>query len=61
MWLNTLPHLDYSVKLPLEGEGFRPISLVIFDRRSHQPPIEERTTTERATTSKGRTVTVIRA
>jgi hypothetical protein len=35
--------------------------LVIFDRRSHQPPIEERTMTENGTTAKGRTVTVIRA
>jgi hypothetical protein len=35
--------------------------LVIFDRRSDQPPIEERTTTEIAYTLGGRTVTVIRA
>jgi hypothetical protein len=35
--------------------------LVVFDRRSNQPPIEERTTTETAHTSTSRTVTVIRA
>jgi hypothetical protein len=35
--------------------------LVIFDRRSDQPPIEERTTTEIAHTLGGRAVTVIRA
>jgi type II secretory pathway predicted ATPase ExeA len=34
--------------------------LVIFDQRSHQPPIEERTRIERATTA-SRTITVIRA
>ncbi|WP_019502497.1 AAA family ATPase [Pseudanabaena sp. PCC 6802] len=34
--------------------------LVIFDRRSHLPPIEERTTTETAETSHGREITVIR-
>jgi DNA polymerase III delta prime subunit len=35
--------------------------LVIFDRRSGQPPIEERTSAEAATTPDGRQVTVIRA
>jgi AAA-like domain len=35
--------------------------LVIFDRRSEQPPIEERTTTEIGQTSSGKIVTVIRA
>lgn len=35
--------------------------LVIFDQRSGQPEISERTTTESATTPNGRTVTVIRA
>jgi hypothetical protein len=34
---------------------------VIFDRRKNQPPISERTTTEAATTPKGRAITVIRA
>ncbi|ASC73487.1 hypothetical protein XM38_044540 [Halomicronema hongdechloris C2206] len=34
--------------------------LVIFDRRSGIPPIEERTTTERVTTPDGRRVTVVR-
>jgi hypothetical protein len=52
-----LEQLDgYLARLGLET-GW----LVIFDRRSAQPPIEERTTTERATTSSGRIVTVIRA
>jgi type II secretory pathway predicted ATPase ExeA len=35
--------------------------LVIFDQRSNQPSIEERTTTEIERTTNGRTVTVIRA
>ena len=35
--------------------------LVIFDQRSDQPPIAERTLTESVTTPSGRTVTVIRA
>jgi hypothetical protein len=36
--------------------------LVIFDQRSHQPTLEERTRTEMATTNTtGRTITVIRA
>ena len=35
--------------------------LVIFDQRSDQPPIAERTLTEIAATPSGRTVTVIRA
>jgi hypothetical protein len=35
--------------------------LVIFDQRSDQPSIEERTTTEIKQTTTGRTVTVIRA
>ena len=35
--------------------------LVIFDQRSNQPPISERTTTEQATTPHGRAITVIRA
>jgi hypothetical protein len=52
-----LEQLDgYIARLGLET-GW----LVIFDRRSAQPPIEERTATERATTSSGRMVTVIRA
>jgi hypothetical protein len=52
-----LEQLDgYLARLGLET-GW----LVIFDRQSAQPSIEERTTTENATTSKGRTVTVIRA
>jgi hypothetical protein len=52
-----LEQLDkYLARLGLET-GW----LVIFDRRIAQPSIEERTTTERATTSSGRIVTVIRA
>lgn len=35
--------------------------LVIFDQRSGQPPIEERTTAEKIVTPAGRTVTLIRA
>jgi type II secretory pathway predicted ATPase ExeA len=52
-----LEQLDgYLARLGLET-GW----LVIFDRRINQPPIEERTTTESATTSRGRVVTVVRA
>jgi hypothetical protein len=35
--------------------------LVIFDRRSGQPPIAKRTTAEPAATPAGRTITLIRA
>jgi type II secretory pathway predicted ATPase ExeA len=35
--------------------------LVIFDQRSHQPAIEERTTTETKNTTGGRSITVVRA
>jgi AAA-like domain len=52
-----LEQLDsYLARLGLET-GW----LVIFDRRSEQPPIEERTTTEMGETMNGRIVTVIRA
>ncbi len=44
----------------LNGLGLETGWLVIFDRRSGQPPIAERTTTEPATTPSGRSVTVIR-
>ena len=44
----------------VSGLGLDTGWLVIFDRRSDQPPIAERTTTEMATTPAGRTVTVIR-
>lgn len=44
----------------LSGLGLESGWLVIFDRRSGQPPISERTTTEAATTPGGRAVTVIR-
>jgi hypothetical protein len=65
VWRNTRPdplvkgleQLDrYLARLGLET-GW----LVIFDQRSNQPSIEERTTTELASTTTGRTVTVIRA
>jgi hypothetical protein len=51
-----LEQLDgYLARLGLES-GW----LVIFDRRSDLPPIEERTMTERAQTPGGREVTVVR-
>jgi len=45
----------------LAGLGLTSGWLVIFDQRSNQPPIAERTSTEEATTANGRQVTVIRA
>jgi type II secretory pathway predicted ATPase ExeA len=45
----------------LAGLGLMNGWLVIFDQRSNQPPIAERTFTEEATTTSGRPVTVIRA
>jgi AAA domain len=52
-----LEQLDrYLARLGLET-GW----LVIFDQRNDQPAIEERTRTEVATTTTGRTITVIRA
>lgn len=45
----------------LAGLGLSSGWLVIFDQRSHQPPLAERTTTAEATTPGGRAVTVIRA
>ena len=45
----------------LAGLGLPTGWLVIFDRRSGQPPIAQRTTTAMALTPAGRTVTVIRA
>ena len=52
-----LPQLDgYLAGLNLPS-GW----LVIFDQRSAQPPIEERTRLERAVTPSGRPVAVIRA
>ena len=45
----------------LSGLGLETGWLVIFDQRGDLPDISERTTTERATTPSGRTVTVIRA
>jgi hypothetical protein len=52
-----LEQLDsYLARLGL-GTGW----LVIFDQRSNQPAIEERTTTETKSTTTGRLVTIIRA
>lgn len=45
----------------LEGLGLKSGWLVLFDRRSGQPPIAARTQAEAATTPAGRSVTVIRA
>jgi hypothetical protein len=45
----------------LDGLGLPTGWLVIFDRRSGQPPIAKRTTAEPATTPAGRTVTLLRA
>lgn len=45
----------------LSGLGLDTGWLVLFDQRSGQPPIAERTTSTTATTPNGRTVTVIRA
>jgi hypothetical protein len=45
----------------LSGLGLSTGWLVIFDQRSGQPPISQRTTSTTATTPGGRNVTVIRA
>jgi type II secretory pathway predicted ATPase ExeA len=45
----------------LDGLGLETGWLVIFDQRSGQPPIDERTTADVAVTSAGRKVTLIRA
>ena len=45
----------------LHGLGLATGWLVIFDQRTGQPPIAERTSSETASTPSGRTVTVIRA
>ena len=45
----------------LSGLGLETGWLVIFDRRSGLPPIEDRTTMEAATTPAGRAITVVRA
>ena len=44
----------------LSGLGLDTGWLVIFDRRSGQPPIEERTSAEQGVTPSGRMVTIIR-
>ena len=45
----------------LAGLGLDTGWLVIFDRRSHQPPLAERTATAEQTSPRGRRITVIRA
>ena len=45
----------------LDGLGLPGGWLVIFDRRSGQPPIAKRTTADSAATPDGRTITLIRA
>ncbi|WP_305070871.1 hypothetical protein [Myxococcus sp. AS-1-15] len=45
----------------LQGLGLDSGWLMLFDRRSNQPPIAERTRAEQARTPSGRQVTVIRA
>ena len=45
----------------LQGLNLPSGGLVLFDQRSGQPPISERTTTENAVTPTGRAITVIRA
>ncbi len=45
----------------LQGLGLMSGWLVLFDQRTGQPPISERTTTESAITAHGRAITVIRA
>ena len=59
-WFNTagLSQLDsYLASLGGAAAGW----LILFDRRPDQPPVEERTTAERAKTPAGREVVVIRA
>ncbi|MBP1468446.1 ATP-binding protein [Candidatus Chloroploca sp. M-50] len=50
-----------QLDLYLAGLGLETGWLVIFDRRSGQPPIAQRTTVEAATSPQGRTITVVRA
>ncbi|NCC35615.1 MAG: ATP-binding protein, partial [Chloroflexia bacterium] len=50
-----------QLDLYLAGLGLETGWLVIFDRRSGQPPIAQRTTVEVATSPQGRTIVVIRA
>ena len=53
---------QFGVRLMVNrGLGLPGGWLVIFDRRTGQPPISERTTTESATTPNGREAIVIRA
>lgn len=52
---------DYQLEGYLAGLGFDSGWLVIFDQRSGQPPLAERTRATAATTPAGRRVTVLRA
>jgi len=58
---DPLPEGLAQIEGYLNGLGLETGWLVIFDRRSNQPPISERTTTGQATTPAGRSVVVIRA
>ncbi|NCC36071.1 MAG: ATP-binding protein, partial [Chloroflexia bacterium] len=50
-----------QLDLYLAGLGLETGWLVVFDRRSGQPPIAQRTTVEAATSPQGRTIAVVRA
>jgi len=52
---------DYMGGLSYNGAAVESGWLVIFDQRSHQPEISERTSAERTTTPAGRSVVLIRA
>ena len=52
---------DYMAGLSYEGRAVESGWLVIFDQRSHQPEISERTSAEQVETPSGRSVMLIRA
>jgi len=52
---------DYMAGLSYEGTAVESGWLVVFDQRSNQPEISERTTDERVDTPSGRSVMLIRA
>jgi len=52
---------DYMAGLSYEDVAVESGWLVIFDQRSHQPEISERTSAERVETPAGRSVMLIRA
>lgn len=52
---------DYMAGLSYEGAAVESGWLVVFDQRSHQPEISERTSAERVETPAGRSVVLIRA